>query len=160
MAKRGPKSKPTKILQIRGSWRGNIKKDEITPSNKPPTMPSWLSKEAKIEWRRIIRVLKSQGTLSEINRTIIAAYCESWADYLEAREYCRNMKKDGKSSILCKTTKGNIIQNPAIGVRNTALKMMLKIAAELGISSIAKSRIEESKTPKEKRKERFFKKTS
>jgi len=160
MAKRGPKPTSTNILKLRGSWRGDIKKDEITPSNKPPTMPSWLSKEAKIEWRRIIRILKSQGTLSEINRTIIAAYCECYADYLEAREYCRNMNKDGKSSIVCETKKGNIIQNPAIGIRNTALKMMLKIATELGISSIAKSRIKESKTPKEKRKERFFKKTS
>jgi len=166
MAKRGPKPKPSKILQIRGSWRGDIKKHENAPPNKAPTMPFWLSKEAKIVWRKTVRILKTQGTLTEMDEPFILAYCQAYIDYMEVLEYIEDMGvKSGKGTkgvLLTTTTNGNIIQNPIIGIKNKAWEKLSKAAEKLGIPPSGRTNIQqpEVKTKEEKRKERFFKKPS
>lgn len=164
MAKRGPKPTPTKILQYRGSWRGDLKKDQNTPPNKAPIMPSWLSKEAQIVWRRTIKMLKAKGTLTETDGTYILLYCQAYIEYKEVLEYIEDMGKTlgkGTKGILLTTTQnGNLIQNPIIGIRNKAWEKLCKAAEKLGLPPSARPPTQQAeiKTKKEKKKERFFKK--
>lgn len=166
MAKRGPKPTPTKILRYRGSWRGDIKKDVNIPRDKAPIMPSWLSKEAKIVWRKIVRTLKSKGALNEMDEPFLIEYCQAYIDYVEVLKYIDDMgKKSGKGikGIYLITTKnGNIIQNPIIGIRNKAWEKLSKAAKNLGMPPSGRASVQqqETKTKEEKKKERFFKKPS
>jgi len=155
MGKRGPKKKPTKILKIRGSWRGNVRKTEVKVPQKAPSPPAWLSGNAKREWQRVMKILSPLNIITELDRTILAAYCQCYADYVEALDHC-------KHGILIKTTSGNVIQNPAIGVKNTALKLLHKMATEFGMSPSARSQLETPPllTKEEQKKERFFAKNA
>lgn len=143
-----------------------MKKGGNTPPHKAPTMPSWLSKEAKIEWRRIVRILKSQGTLNEMDRTLILLYCKAYTEYIEVLEVIEDegvkTGRGPKGILLLKTDKGNIIQNPLIGIRNAAWKRLCDAAKLLGISPSGRAPVQqqENKTKEEKKKERFFKKPS
>jgi P27 family predicted phage terminase small subunit len=40
-------------------------------------MPSWLSAEARAEWRRVVRQLGPAGVLQKVDRAVLAAYCDA-----------------------------------------------------------------------------------
>lgn len=156
MAKRGPKPTPLHILNIHGSWRGNLKGGSQTEEGslpiegKNPRMPSWLSPEAKNEWRRIAKIMKSRGTFDEMSRSLIAGYCQLWADYLQALKYC-------EKGILYRNTKGDTVQNPAVIIKNNAFKLLLKTAATLGIPmDVRFAKRAQVISAEELRKQRFF----
>jgi P27 family predicted phage terminase small subunit len=44
--------------------------------------------------------------------------------------------------LLVKTKAGNYIQNPVVGAANRAMELMLRAAAELGMTPSARSRIQ------------------
>lgn len=48
-----------------------------------PEVPDWLSDEAAAEWARIIPELTRMKLIKEIDRATVAAYCESWARFVE-----------------------------------------------------------------------------
>ena len=163
MAKRGPKPTPINILQMRGSWRGDLKKSENKVPDKAPKMPSGLSKEAQKEWRRIVRILKARGNLNEMDYTFILTHCLIHAAFIEVLEYIEEMgKKSGRGTkglLLTQTDKGNIIQNPIIGILHTRWKMLCQSAKNLGIPPSGRTNIEQPKAENEEelKKERFFK---
>jgi len=96
-----------------------------------PTPPDWLQGEARLEWERITSKLAELGILTELDRAILSTYCQTWADYVEALAYCKKP--------LIKTVAGNIIQNPAIGVKNKAHQLLLRAAAEMGMTPSARA---------------------
>ena len=49
-----------------------------------PEMPLWLSEEAKNEWLRVVPALAQRGAIGPLQRALAVAYCESWAQYVEA----------------------------------------------------------------------------
>jgi hypothetical protein len=51
MGKRGPPPTPTPILQLRGSWRGKLNRDEPQPEPVAPEKPSWLTTYASHPYR-------------------------------------------------------------------------------------------------------------
>lgn len=157
MGKRGPKKTPTRILKARGSWRADERKNEPEPDFSIPDMPNWLTDPvAKAEWRRIVQSLGRERILTRLDRTTLALYCQAYADYVESLDYLNVMVKgeDGKlkkAGPLVKTSKGNIIQNPALSVKNKAFQILLKIAAEFGLSPSSRSNIQVQQKPKQGR---------
>jgi len=151
MGERGPKKTPTKVLQLRGSWRGKKRPTERTGEYKRPAMPQYLIGDARKEWKRIIPILENMGILAECDRTMLALYCKCYAEWREADELVK--------SLLIKTTKGNIIQHPALSIRTAAWERLRKICAEFGLSPSARTGL--AVTPKSRDtagKERFFNK--
>jgi len=84
MGKRGPAPTPTATLKLRGSWRANTRKNEPRPEPKIPNAPTWLDAEGKREWKRIAALLEPLRYVSETDRAMLAAYCQSWSDYVAA----------------------------------------------------------------------------
>ena len=66
------------------------------------------------------------GLLTDLDRVPLALYCQAYGDYLEAKSLC--------ASPLIKTTNGNIIQNPGVGIMNGAWKRCLDAAARFGMT--------------------------
>jgi phage terminase small subunit len=87
MSKRGPKPLPKNVLQLRGSWRGNIppKDGAVDPTVELPRPPKWLLPAALKEWKRIGAELEKLGLVSKIDRAALALYCQAWG-WLEWHE--------------------------------------------------------------------------
>jgi phage terminase small subunit len=51
MGKRGPQPTPTKILQLRGSWRAKKRPANVSQTPLKSHAPAWLDAEAKKIWK-------------------------------------------------------------------------------------------------------------
>lgn len=75
------------------------------------------------------------GIMSEVDDTALAAYCQAFECFVEAESKIR------RSGLLIKTTNGNVIQNPLVGVANRAMEIMHKFLTEFGLTPASRTRI-------------------
>ena len=83
MGARGPLPK----LQV---VDGTFQPPANSPKAKPvlPKCPTWLTKEAKREWKRVAGPLYRAGLLTELDTNTLAMYCETWARF----ERCQRIR--------------------------------------------------------------------
>ena len=146
MAGRKPKPTATKLLD------GNPGHRPIN-RNEPrfggvPTCPKHLNKVARSEWRRLSGALAAQGLLTTVDRSALAGYCAAYARWVEAEEQlARSEEEPNKSKLVLASPSGYPIQNPFLGIANTALDKMHKFAAEFGMTPSSRSRISVADAP-------------
>ena len=135
MGRRGPKPTPTAQLRLVGSRELERRRDEPQPELGAPNLPTWLSREAKAEWRRIVPELIRVGVLARVDRAILVGYCESWAMFTNAQRMVHD------KGIIQTSKEG--VHRPAAHVRvlNDARSAFLKFAQELGLSPSARVRL-------------------
>lgn len=101
-----------------------------------PEAPEWLSPEAAAEWDRVVPGLQRLDILKEEDRAVLAAYCETWARFVEAtRDVQSNgltitnhsTRKDGSESEWTTT-------NPAVGIAKAAGQELRAFAAHFGLT--------------------------
>jgi P27 family predicted phage terminase small subunit len=138
MGKRGPAPKPTALRELAGTDRP----DKLTPNepkpkakNTTPPVPGHLSAAAKKEWRRVAKELHGLGLLTSIDRTALAAYCETFVTWVEALAKCREM------GLIVKSPNGFPIQNPYLSVASQAEKRMRGWLGEFGMTPSSRTRI-------------------
>lgn len=136
MGKRGPiaKSDEQEILEGNPSKRP-LKGKSPQPDKGIPNCPSWLSDEAKQEWKRVTPELIKLGLLTNLDRNILAGYCNSYALWQQAQE-C--IFKQGAVYV---TAKGKLQPRPEIDIAKTAGEMMNNFAAELGLTLTSRARM-------------------
>jgi len=162
MGKRGPKKTPTNILKLRGSRRAEDRpKNQPKPKQGMPKPPDFLQGKALEEWYRKAQMLYEQGTLTLIDDTALGAYCLAYGLMCEALELCQN-KKTGKMNLIAKTVNGNFVQYPALGIYRTALRDMMKFAAEFGMTPTGRTgiNIPEKQTKKQTSAQKWLAKQS
>ena len=149
----GPTRKPTHLKLITGNpGRRPLNKNEPKPKPGIPAVPAHLSNEAKVEWGRIASQLNDIGLLTQVDRAALAAYCQAWADWVEAEEQLRRYGKVVKSPVktvtrrsggaeVTETSGGFPMQSPFLSIRNRALEIMHKFLTEFGMTPAARSRI-------------------
>lgn len=101
-----------------------------------PKCPAHLDKNAKAEWRRISKELAAIGLLAAVDRAALAAYCQCWSRWIDAEE---SIKKFG--TVIKSPKSGYPVQNPYVGIANTALDQMRKFLIEFGLTPASRSRI-------------------
>ena len=143
---RGRKPLPSHLKLVKGSARGRlklIKGDDIRPMVALPMPPAHLCDEAKVEWARISEQLYNLKILSALDVAALAAYCQAYAIWKQATEALNVMARSDilTRALMIKTTKGNAIQNPLLGIANTAASNMVRFAAEFGMTPSARARI-------------------
>lgn len=137
MAGKGRPPKPTAIKKLEGNpGKRPLNKNEPQPKKRAPRCPSWLEKDAKKEWRRLVKELEELGLLTSLDWGIFAGYCQSYARWKEAEEF---ISKHGSIS---KTSSGYIQQIPQVSIAQQNLKQMRTLGSELGLSPSARSRIQ------------------
>jgi P27 family predicted phage terminase small subunit len=141
MAKPGPKPTPTKLKII----RGNPGKRKINDAEPVTNMllaepPEHLSGEALKEWHRVAGELNSMGVITGIDAAVLAAYCQSYGRWVEAERVLTKMKNSA-DGLLIKTTNGNYIQNPLVGIANKSMADMVKYSTEMGMTPSSRSGI-------------------
>lgn len=96
----GSPPKPTHLKLITGNpGKRKLNKNEPKPTVSIPPVPDHHSDEAKVEWARIAVELNAVSLLTQVDRAALAAYCQAWADWVEAEEQLRRYGKVVKSPV-------------------------------------------------------------
>ena len=145
MKGRKPQSAAVKDLK-------NVREDRIN-RNAPmivgnfPACPSFLGKEGRKEWFRIRKEVRACPYITTLDRAVLAGYCTHWEMFLSAQAIVI------QTGPYIKTTKGNVIQNPALSGMNKHLEQVLKFGAALGFTPTERSRLS---VPKKRKKKNDF----
>lgn len=138
------RKKSTQFRQLAGSFRPD--RHAKSGLQFPPatgTAPRWLSKVAKVEWRRVAPLLLEAGLLLETDTAILGAYCSAFAGYLDAKSL---VEEQGQViTVESQTRTGRTskpIRNPATNLMFDFQRAMLAAAAKLGFSPFDRERIE------------------
>lgn len=117
-----------------------------TWSSDEPDMPLYFGREAMKEWKYIVKALKAKGELQMVDRALLAIYCTTYANYVEAEE---NLLKDGGQQweeTDEKTGDRKLITNPWTAIRDKHAGQLRQISGELGFNPMARAKIK-SGTP-------------
>jgi P27 family predicted phage terminase small subunit len=108
-----------------------------------PEPPSVLDEVAQAEWRRVASILHESGALNKIDHGTLAAYCQMYSRWVAAERALATMAKldPVTGGLMIKTSNGNAIQNPLVGIANTAAAAMARFAAEFGMTPSARNRV-------------------
>lgn len=132
---RGRRPKPAAIKL----HEGNRGKRAVTPAVAiapgAPDPPTWLSKEARAEWQRIVPELEAFELVARVDRAALAIYCQAWGTYHEAE---RALMKAGR---VLKDPDGAQRRSPWVLVARDAAAMILRIAGEFGFTAVARQRL-------------------
>lgn len=102
----------------------------------PPKPPTWLSREAAAEWRRVVPGLTRLDLLKEEDRAVLAAYCETWSVYVAATRLVTQqgvmteavtVRPDGSES-------RRPMANPAVAIARNAGRELRGFAAQFGLT--------------------------
>lgn len=108
---------------------------EPHPEKKMPECPEWLEEEAKNEWNRLAEPLFRLGLLTELDMAVFASYCQAYARWREAEEFI------SQHGSIVKTKTGYWQQVPQVSIARANQAMMIKAAAEFGLTPSARSRL-------------------
>lgn len=141
---RGRKPVPTHLKVISGNpGKRAIKGAEPKPELELPSPPPELCKDARTEWERVSIELHRLKLLAGIDRAALAAYCQAYGRWVQAERGIRKMaEKDPLTGgMMIKTTNGNAVQNPLVGIANKAMSDVVRYAAEFGMTPSARARL-------------------
>ena len=133
---RGRKPIPTAIKLANGNpGKRPLNCREPQPVTAIPTCPAHLMPTAKAEWKRLTHYLHDLGIISELDRAVLAAYCQAYGRWVEAE---RRLKE---TPPLLKTPAGYVQPSPWLAIANKNLELMHKFMSELGLSPVSRSRV-------------------
>lgn len=139
---RTPEPPALRLLKGRGNGTDSGGRKVAEPpafERKAPNPPTWLSKEAAAEWRRVVPDLDRMGLLKKIDRAMLSAYCETWATYVWASREVQiqgllvevaTVRKDGSES-------KRLQANPNVVIARSAGKELRAFATHFGLSPSA-----------------------
>src|SRR5690606_24472827 len=87
MGRRGPPPTPTTILKLRGSWRGELNRDEPQPEAAVPEKPTWLDAYASDAWDSLVPMLERMRVLTEADGKALTLLCITWSRWRHCEEF-------------------------------------------------------------------------
>ncbi len=136
MGRRGPPPQPTALKLAAGNpGHRPLNQSEPKPEAVTPTCPPHLSRAAKAEWKRIVPELEKLGLLTRIDRAALAAYCGSWARWVQAE------KKLDKGNLVVIAPNGYETPSAWFTISRTAADQMRKFLVEFGLTPSSRSRL-------------------
>lgn len=134
---RGRKPQPTALRVLRGNpGRRDLNPAEPVHRDLNLDCPSeLLDPSAQAEWTRVATQLVQARQVTTIDRGVLIGYCLKWAQW-QALEL-----EASRHPFIVKAPSGYPVPNPALGMANKAFALMLKAAAELGMTPSSRSRV-------------------
>ncbi|MGQ4514230.1 phage terminase small subunit P27 family [Streptomyces sp. DW26H14] len=127
---RTPQPAALKLLKGRSDGRDSGGRPVNTgPAFKrlPPEPPEWLTDEARAEWDRVVPGLTRLDLLKPEDRAALAAYCETWAVFVEATDAVR---RDGLTIEAAQGT----LPHPAVAIARNAGRELRTWAGHFGLT--------------------------
>ena len=126
---RGRKPLPSNVVRLRGNpGKRRLNDAEPRPAARVPPCPACLGDEARKEWQRLAKELGELGLLTRLDRGLLAAYCQAHALWVEA------VSSIERYGTMIKSPNGFPMQSPSVAVANKQVEIMVRIAAELGMT--------------------------
>ncbi|KAA2237076.1 phage terminase small subunit P27 family [Salinarimonas soli] len=133
---RGRKPTPTALKVIHGNpGKRPLNRREPRPGVAVPTCPAHLNPSAKAEWKRVARQMVLLGMITELDRAVLASYCQAYGRWVEAE---RKLKE---TPMVIRLASGVIQQSPWLAIANKQVELMQRFAAELGLSPVSRTRV-------------------
>jgi P27 family predicted phage terminase small subunit len=149
---------------------GNRGKRSIPTPPKPdssrPPCPAFLQKEARRAWKYLCHQLEKMGILGSSDQAVMVAYCIEWEigvlavrtlheqqRQIDATEHqtavdagkeiplAKMSAGNWSDTFITKTTNGNIVQQPLLGIANAAFDKCVRYASLLGCSPTDRAKI-------------------
>lgn len=140
----GPKPQPAALKIARGN-PGKESKAKLNRGLKlkpaTPAAPEYLGEVARREWNRLVPQLAEIGLLAGCDAHVLALYCETLAEWINAIELCRMKPWIGKAGTR---------RNPAYTTANEAANKLIRLMGELGLSPAARVRLNNTNADKPK----------
>jgi phage terminase small subunit len=136
------------------------------PLSSRPPCPMFLQPEARKAWKYLCEQLERMGILGTSDQAIMVTYCQMWeiavlsTKRMQAIAAERDRKTaelaakngveippgrmstgDWSDAMLATTSNGNVINNPLLGVANTAWERLVKCASLLGLSPTDRAKL-------------------
>ena len=148
---RGRKPKPSKLRLLQGNaGKRPINKREPQPAPSVPDPPEHLSELARQEWTRMAGQLATLGLLTDLDRAAFAAYCQTYARWIDAEEAIK------KTGTIVKAPSNYPILSPYLSIANRALDQMRAFMTEFGLTPSSRSRIAVGPRPETDEMEDFL----
>lgn len=155
----GRKPKPTHLKLLEGEVnKKRINYDEPKPRPEAPKCPTWLSAEARREWRRLAPELERLGLLTKNDFAMFASYCSAVGKLAFAEREIKkarnaelkSIKAAGKKESETPTSGGmigggknnkNYYTLPYVWIYNKSLEQIRSFGAEFGLSPSGRTRL-------------------
>jgi P27 family predicted phage terminase small subunit len=127
------------LLNGRSDGRDSGGRVVPTPPNfkrSAPNPPTWLSREARAEWRRIVPGLEALDLIKAEDRAALVVWCETWSRFVLAVKTYR-----AEGITLVNPESGRAHRHPAVGIAETAAAQLRAYAAEFGLSPASERRL-------------------
>lgn len=150
MGIRGRRPVPTALKLLRGNpGRRRLPQRQAKPTA-GVACPKELSAAAVREWKRVAPEMRRLGILTQIDRAILAAYCEAWSDFRWAVA-----EIEAKGRVI---ESGNhvLMPHPAVAIKKNAMKQIQALGTEMGFSPSSRTRLHFVVPDTDDSDERFF----
>ena len=140
---KGRKKIPTKIKEMQGTLEKSrtIENEMVVDLvSKLPTAPDWLSEIGKEEWNKVTAQLFNLEMLYSVDLRLVEAYANEISLYLECEMKLRKENRIDEFH----SSEGTVLRrqaSPLVKMKNDALNNSLKLAAQFGLTPVARSSI-------------------
>jgi len=141
----GAVPKPARLKLLNG--RGPGKDSAGRPVNEGPKFvrdapepPTWLDREAKAEWRRVVPELARLKLLSRMTRASLASYCEAWSAFVEATKIVH------EEGVVCEGRSGQMV-HPAFKAQMAASAELRRWAIEYALTPASEQKVKPVEEP-------------
>ena len=140
---KGRKKNPTKIKEMHGTLEKSrtIENEMVVDLvSDLPSAPSWLSKIGKEEWNKVTNQLFNLEMLYSVDLRLVEAYCNEISLYLECE---MKLRKENRIDEF-QSSEGTVLRrqaSPLVKMKNDSLNNALKLAAQFGLTPVARASI-------------------
>jgi P27 family predicted phage terminase small subunit len=99
-----------------------------------PEPPTWLGREAKAEWRRVVPELGRLRLLSRVTRASLASYCQTWEAFVAA---VKTIQVEGYYI----DAKQGMLRHPAVSLQLAASAELRRWAVEYGLTPASEQKV-------------------
>lgn len=161
MGRRGPPPKPTALRLVQGNpSKKPLPKNEPKPASAAPPVPAFLDEYGREEWQRVVPELLAIGCLAEIDAGALAVYCMAFSRWRHLEDVLKKLadQQPNLRGLTSRNAAGGLAPNPLVGMANKQMMIVLRAAAEFGMTPSARTRIQtlQQDTARVDPAERFF----
>ena len=145
----GRKPNPISVLD-NDKWHMTAEEMEARANNEPDGCddalepPKTLSKEARKEWKRLVRLYRQldASIINDLDLGMLGAYCESRARFIEAQKHYN------PDEMITWTDRGPV-ENPYMKIMDKEGQLIAKYGEQLALTPVGRARIGIAKAKKE-----------
>jgi P27 family predicted phage terminase small subunit len=139
----GRKPLPLAVRQVTNKGWRPLNLNEPKNAALDPTCPEELvDPVARSEWDRVAVSLSTSGHCTQVDRSSLMGYCLKYAQWLALEAEVR------EQPFVLTARSGYPMPNPALGLANKVYALLLKTAAELGLTPSSRTRVVAAKDAK------------